>query len=183
MDSFKTDFRPQTHVEIQELKPLRAKLSDKYIYVCHIDNALNAIKLWANKDYLLGLLDTYAKMKDGGIKKTKMLSYCFKAMALLLFEIGEHPKGWLATYRYRKFFVNYMLERTSRMFDLWDKLMVHESRLFFLLKSLKNLELIQQEPFTKTAIELSLLDTISGPRRSYKSQTAESLRKNGWWQN
>lgn len=187
----KTDFRPLTYSEIMELKPLNIKLSDKYMYTCNLMDCNNLSSFWAQKDYITGLMEEYAikskDAKDGlSLASTRgILLGCYKAIITLLYEVGEKPKGYFKKRRYRKWFNVYFIDHYDKLMDLWEKVLVYNSQLFFLLQHLRTLSMVQVQTFSETFIERSLLKKIQG-KSTLESRAFEKLRKNpqyGKWIN
>ncbi len=187
----KTDFRPLTYHEIMELKPLSIKLNDKYVYKCNLMNCSNLSSFWANKDYITELMEEYAmKAKDAedGLELAStraILLASFKAIITLLYEVGEKPKGYFKKRAYRKWFNNYFIDHYDKMMDLWEKVSVYNSQLFFLLQHLKNLSMVQTATFSETFIERSLLKRIEG-KSTLESRALGRLKKSpqfGTWNN
>ena len=176
MQTFKTDFRPLTHVEIEEDKPLLVKLGAKHFYNCKLQNAKYLIKFWANKDYLMTVMNT--EVDSTTPKNEAILLLTYKALVTLVYEIGEKPKGWFKLRAYRKWFFKYMVDDAHRFWKLFEMVLAYQSRVFFLQKHLQNFGLIQQEVYTKMVAEHSLQGLK--PRRSLSSGIfrSKNLKKN-----
>ena len=189
MAEIKEDFRPLTHSEIMELKPLRVKI-DNLMYECDLMDINNLSKFWANKDYITTMWEQWAgksSESDGTdlIQIQSILLLCHYSMIRLLYDICKKPKGFFKRRKYKKQFFAMLKDDVSKLFDLLEKVAVFNSRLFFLLQRLRNLSMVQQSPYLKTGIELCSLEfqdgkpILNSPRRESlrKSEPSESLRK------
>lgn len=130
--SFVSDFKPLTHIEIEQEKPLIIKMSDKWYFVANLNTTEYLIRFFESKESIMKLINENNDLTSG-----------FILLRELLWDICEKPRGLIKRFQFKKFFYSYFLNNVETFFLVFNTLMEYETRLFFLLKSLLNFEMVQ----------------------------------------
>jgi hypothetical protein len=149
MDSIKTDFRPLTHHEIMEDKPLLVKIGDSEVYYkSNLQDIKNLTLLWSNKNYLLSALTSIATDDTmNPQEKTIPLVSCYKGLLDMVYEISSKPKKRKELKLFKKTYYSYYSEHSQAFFKLFQMILEYNTRLFFLLSYLQNLQIQQTQEY------------------------------------
>ena len=150
------DFRPLTHIEIEQGKLLRVKLSDKLMYVTRLQTVNNFLMFNQNKNYILSQLKETAENTTPE-NKIFMLAYYRMAVDLLL-QIAELPRGFFKRYFFKRRFYDFFLNDSEALFNLFQSILDYNTRLFFLLNQVVKHQIFQQEPYTRISRGVSTAD-------------------------
>lgn len=180
----KEDFRPLTYSEIMEMKPLIVKVSNDITYKTNLLSCKGLTTLWSNKDYITGVMETFSKQSAEAKDSSELISIqtvliaSYKSLISILWEICEKPKKKREVKKQFKRFHDHMMEHFDHLMDLWEKVLVYNSRLFFLLQHLQNLSMVQQGRYSKTSIELSSQPKTITPNTSRLHRLESTIKKN-----
>ena len=140
-----------------EDKPIRVKIGDTDIfYESNLQSINNLMLLWSNKNYILSAMTELATNDTiQPNEKTIPLVSCYNALLTMVYEIAKKPTKKKDLKLFKKTYYDYYKEHSGCFFKLFQMILEFNTRLFFLLSYLQNLQVqqhreysgMEQEPF------------------------------------
>lgn len=149
------EFHPPTHSEIVGEKPLREVVGGKWTYELRLMKAMTFFKFWIAKNKIIRAMEEEVE-KAGKTETEKgtsgsriILFFHFLKALNLLWDLGEKPKNLFTRMRFKIFFFRYYLDHLDEALVLFERALAQNGRIFFLLQSLKNFDLVQTKPYAE----------------------------------
>lgn len=147
-------FRPLTHIEIKQRKPFIYHLNSKWTYECRLDLTKNLVSLWNAKDAVLKAFN----------EKKYSVEIALLLLRELMYEIGQKPRGFLKRMQYKMVYHKSFEDNVGDFIELFNSMLMYQTRLFFLLNQLNQMMFVQQEEYTVMDGEVSSQERMRGPK-------------------
>jgi hypothetical protein len=162
------DFRPLTGTEIEEKKPLLLKCG-KFVLKYSLFSALKTVQFWEAKDQIL---NDFKDIKTG--ENPEKVIPVVKLIADLLWTLRDN-KRLLDSFKYKKW-IEYSLYNTNVVIEAFYDLLNYQTRVFFLLKTLADLPILQQTAYSRIGSSVSLTAEMREEKRSLLMRKFENLK-------